>query len=252
MSKPEKLYRRVSDGVLRQLASGDFAIGSRLPSERELAEANDVSRATVREAMVALEMMGVVEMRKGSGIYVLGLGTPEVQETLDVGAFELLEARRSFEAEVAALAASRIDDDALAELEGLILAMAEPDVTISEPADRDFHIVIAAATGNSAMAAVVADLWMMRERCDLARTIHARALGGGEELRVIEHRAILDALRAHDPEAARTAMRNHLDAVIEHLLARTESEEMEAVRQRNATLRKRILGQTRDRNAIGG
>jgi len=246
-----KLYRRVSDGVLRQLAAGEVMIGSRLPSERELAEANAVSRATVREAMVALEMMGVVEMRKGSGIYVVGRGTPEAQETLDVGAFELLEARRSFEAEVAALAAARIDDDTLAELEALIVTMTDPDVAVSEPADRDFHVVIAAATGNSAMSAVVTDLWAMRERCTLARTIHQRARGGGEGLRVIEHRAILDALRAHDPDAARTAMRAHLDAVIDHLLAMTESEELEAVRQRNADLRNRILGQSVQRNGIG-
>jgi GntR family transcriptional repressor for pyruvate dehydrogenase complex len=245
-----KLYRRVSDGILERLAAGEFTLGSRLPSERELAEANSVSRATVREAMVALEMMGVVEMRKGSGIYVVGLGTADT-ETLDVGAFELLEARRSFETEVAALAALRIDDEALAELEALTLAMADPDIMISEPADRDFHIVIAAATGNSAMSAVVSDLWTMRERCQLARTIHLRARGGGEALRVVEHRAILDALRAHDPEAARSAMRNHLDAVIDHLLAMTESEELEAVRQRNADLRNRILGQAPARNGIG-
>lgn len=246
-----KLYRRVSDGVLRQLAAGDFAIGSRLPSERELAEANAVSRATVREAMVALEMMGVVEMRKGSGIYVVALGTAGAETTLDVGAFELLEARRSFEAEVAALAALRIDDEALNELEALVLTMTDPDVAVSERADRDFHFVIAAATGNSAMSAVVTDLWAMRERCTLARTIHQRARGGGEGLRVIEHRAILDALRAHDPEAARTAMRSHLDAVIDHLLAMTESEELEAVRQRNAHLRRRILGQPVEGNGIG-
>jgi len=246
-----KLYRRVSDGVLRQLAAGDFAVGSRLPSERELAEANAVSRATVREAMVALEMMGVVEMRKGSGIYVVGLGTPETEETLDVGAFELLEARRSFEAEAAALAAQRIDDEALDELEALIQTMTDPDVAISEPADRDFHIVIAAATGNSAMQAVVTDLWAMRERCTLARTIHQRARGGGEGDRVVEHRAILDGLRAHDPDAARTAMRAHLDGVIDHLLAMTENEELEAVRQRNADLRNRILGKPARRNGIG-
>ncbi len=252
-----KLYRRVSDGVLRQLAAGDFAVGSRLPSERELAEANAVSRATVREAMVALEMMGVVEMRKGSGIYVVGLGTPdtgetpETGETLDVGAFELLEARRSFEAEAAALAAQRIDDEVLDELEALIETMTDPDVAVSEPADRDFHIVIAAATGNSAMQAVVTDLWAMRERCTLARTIHQRARGGGEGVRVVEHRAILDALRAHDPDAARTAMRAHLDGVIDHLLAMTENEELEAVRQRNADLRHRILGQPARRNGIG-
>ncbi len=96
--------------------------------------------------MVALEMMGVVEMRKGSGIYVASLRMPgEGAETLDVGAFELLEARRSVEAEVAALAALRIDDDRLDELDALVATMADADADIaaSERADRDFHLAIA-------------------------------------------------------------------------------------------------------------
>ncbi|MEN2787262.1 FadR/GntR family transcriptional regulator [Sphingomonas qilianensis] len=230
------------DGVVEQLAAGRFAIGSRLPTERELAESYATSRATVREAMVALEMMGVVEMRKGSGIYVASLRMPGAQaEALDVGAFELLEARRSIEAEVAAVAARRIDSDALRELDALLEAMTDPDITISERADRDFHLVIAAATGNSAMIAVVTDLWAMRDRCELARTIHQRARGGGELLRVEEHRAVLAALRAGDADAARNAMRRHLDAVIEHLLAKTEHDEVAAVRLRNASLRERIF-----------
>jgi DNA-binding FadR family transcriptional regulator len=242
MDRSDKLYRRVIDGVLEQLAAGKFTIGSRLPTERELAETYTTSRATVREAMVALEMMGVVEMRKGSGIYVASLRMPgEQAEALDVGAFELLEARRGIEAEVAAVAARRIDDEGLDALAALLITMTDPDITISERADRDFHLVIAAATGNSALIAVVTDLWAMRDRCELARTIHQRARGGGELLRVEEHRAILEALRSHNPEAARTAMRNHLDAVIDHLLAKTESDEVAAVRLRNASLRERIF-----------
>jgi GntR family transcriptional repressor for pyruvate dehydrogenase complex len=246
MDRQDKLYRRVIDGVLSRLAAEEFSVGSRLPTERELAETYAISRATVREAMVALEMMGVVEMRKGSGIYVASLRMPgEQAETLDVGAFELLEARRSIEAEVAALAALRIDEDRLAELDALLVAMADADVAVSERADRDFHLVVAGATGNSAMIAVVTDLWAMRDRCDLARTIHQRARGGGEQSRLEEHRGIVSALRSRDADMARAAMRQHLDAVIEHLLAKTESEEIAAVRLRNASLRDRIFTRTR-------
>ena len=246
MPPSDKLYRRITDGILQRLANGDFDVGSRLPTEREIAEHYAVSRTTVREAMVALEMMGIVEMRKGSGIYVAALHLPGQQpETLDIGAFELLEARRSIEAEVTALAALRIDEADLDRLETLLVTMTDPDIEISEGADRDFHFVIAAATGNSAMVAVIADLWAMRDRCDLARTIHERARGGGELMRVEEHRAILHALRSHDPEEARAEMRRHLDAVIEHLLAKTENEEVAAVRLRNAHLRKRIFAHGR-------
>ncbi|GGE96567.1 FadR/GntR family transcriptional regulator [Sphingomonas prati] len=238
----EKLYRRISDAILARLAAGEFPIGSRLPTERKLADAYGVSRASVREAVVALEMIGVLELRKGSGIYVVSLGANEEVETLDIGAFELLEARRGIEAEVAALAAVRRSDDDLAELERLIAVMREPDVTVSEQADRDFHFALAGATGNRAMTTVVTDLWAMRERCLLARTIHQRARGGGEDRRAAEHDAVLAAVRAQDADGARVAMRQHLEAVIEHLLVMTENEEFEAVRRRIASRRSHILG----------
>ena len=239
----EKLYRRISDGILARLAAGEFPIGSRLPTERKLADAYGVSRASVREAVVALEMIGVLELRKGSGIYVVSLGTNEEVETLDIGAFELLEARRGIEAEVAALAAVRRSDQDIVELARLIDVMRDPEVTISERADRDFHFALAAATGNRAMTTVVTDLWAMRERCLLARTIHQRARGGGEDRRVEEHEAVLDAVRTQNAEGARGAMRHHLEAVIEHLLVMTENEEFEAVRRRIAHRRSHILGQ---------
>lgn len=242
MQQPEKLYRRVIDYAVSQIGAGTFPAGTRLPAERELAETLAVSRTTVREAMVALEMMGVVEIRKGSGIHVLGLGGPIRPGTaLDVGAFELLEARRTIEAEVAALAAMRISDEEIAKLEMLLEEMTDDDLSVSERADRDFHLCIAKATGNAAMVSVVTDLWRMRERCPLARTIHQRARGGGELLRVEEHRDMLDALRCRDAEGARAAMRRHLDAVIDHLLHKTESEEVAAVRQRKADLRSRFF-----------
>ncbi len=242
MAQAEKLYRRVIDFAAAQMNAGTFPIGARLPTERELAESLAVSRATVREAMVALEIMGVVEIRKGSGIYVVAPSALNGRvAALDIGAFELLEARRSIEAEVAALAAQRIAADELAELQALLDVMTQKDIAATERADREFHLCIAKATGNAAMVSVVTDLWNMRDRCPLARTIHQRARGGDELLRLEEHRTVFDALRAKDPDHARQAMRDHLDAVIDHLLAKTESDELAAVRQRSAELRGRML-----------
>ena len=238
----DKLYRRISDGILARLAAGEFPIGSRLPTERKLADEYGVSRASVREAVVALEMIGVLELRKGSGIYVVSLGTNEEVETLDIGAFELLEARRGIEAEVAALAALRRNDQDLAELARLIEVMRDPDLSVVERADRDFHFALANATGNRALTTVVTDLWAMRERCLLARTIHQRARGSGEDRRAVEHEAVFAAVRDRNADAARTAMRHHLEAVIEHLLVMTENEEFEAVRRRIASRRSHILG----------
>ncbi|WP_342659225.1 FadR family transcriptional regulator (plasmid) [Sphingomonas sp. NY01] len=243
MQKSDKLYRRVCDGVLDQLAAGEFDIGARLPTERELAETYQVSRTTVREAMVALEMLGIVDMRKGSGIYVVSRSrAADEANALDIGAFELMEARRIYEVETVGLAALRIGDDDLGRLEVLLATMRDADERAGEQADRDFHITIAQATGNSAMVGIIAELWLMRDRSDLARNIHKRARGTGLEPRVHEHQAILDALRQRDPQAAREAMRLHLDQVIEHLLARTELQVIEEARLRTADLRERIFG----------
>jgi DNA-binding FadR family transcriptional regulator len=246
MTKPDKLYRRVCDAVMQRLNDGEFAVGARLPTERELAETYKVSRPTVREAMVALEMLGIVDMRKGSGIYVVGHEPNEnVAAHLDVGAFELMEARRVYEVETAGLAATRIDKADLGELEALIVLMEQEDELSGELADRNFHLVIARATGNSAMVAVTTELWELRARCDLARTIMERARGTGLAPRIAEHRVILEALKAGSAQGARQAMQAHLDAVIEHLLDRTENDVIEAARSRTAGLRKRMFGGAR-------
>lgn len=252
MKKADKLYRQVCDGIMQRLTAGEFPVGSKLPTERELSEAFEVSRPTVREAMVALEMLGIVDMRKGSGIYVVGPASVDNRaETLDIGAFELMEARRAYEVETAALAAERITEDHFELLEQLLEQMQSKDELAGEDADREFHLTIARATGNGAMVSIVGELWVMRERCDLARTILERARGSGLAPRIAEHRLIVEALRSRDPTAAREAMRAHLNAVIEHLLARTESQFIERARIRTADLRGRLFGPNRGEASIG-
>ncbi|UIJ47303.1 FadR family transcriptional regulator [Sphingomonas cannabina] len=240
----DKLYRAVCDSVLSWIRQGRHPKGDRLPTERELAELHGVSRTTVREAMVALEMAGVVEIRKGSGIYVVGLDRvwaplPE----LDIGAFELIEARRLFEGEAAALAAVSISDTFLAELERLLEAMHDPDSLKAEAADREFHLTIARATGNSVIQRTVESLWDMRDRSPLARNILTRARHCGFNSRISEHEEILAALRRRDSRAARKTMRSHLERVIDHLLQVTENDAVEAAREQSAELRNRLLQQ---------
>jgi GntR family transcriptional repressor for pyruvate dehydrogenase complex len=103
-AETRKLYQQVAMTLAQTIRSSAYKPGQRLPSERDLAEQFGVSRPTVREAMIALEIRGLVEARHGSGIYVTQ--TPEVENTsleLDIGAFELTEARRLFEGEACAL-----------------------------------------------------------------------------------------------------------------------------------------------------
>src|SRR5262249_39268631 len=150
------------------IARGRYEIGQRLPSERELAQTCNVSRPTIREAIIALELDGIVDVRTGSGVYVINRNPPSGKAGVtDIGPFELLEAPRSIEGEACALAASRIDEAQLVELEVLIAEMFDEnsrDVLRSEDADRRFHELIAQATQNSGIHAAVQMLWEARAR----------------------------------------------------------------------------------------
>ncbi|PZQ59288.1 MAG: GntR family transcriptional regulator [Sphingomonas taxi] len=225
-----KLYRRIVDAIMADIAAGQYPVGSRLPPERDLTERFKVSRPTVREAMIALEMQGMVEARKGSGVFVLATGPAEADRELDIGAFEITEARRLLEGEVAAVAATEIDAAQLAELRTLLAQMEQSDMAAAEDADRRFHIAIAEATGNAVIIAAVADFWDMRFRSPLAREVLLKAGSLGTESRMAEHGRILSALEARSPVDARNAMRDHLTRVIDHLLDVTETEAVERAR----------------------
>lgn len=242
-----KLYQQVASAVADAIRRGDFIAGQRIPSERELAEEYQVSRPTIREAMIALEVIGVVRSRHGAGIFVVDsppLEAPMIG--LDIGAFELTEARRLFEAEAAALAAVTIDDEQLAILEALIGDMErENQAHVSgEHADREFHLTIARATRNSAVVDVVESLWDARYRSPLCKHMLDRARSVGVQPRIDEHQEILAALRARDPYAARAAMRDHLGRVIDGLLVATETDALERARaeveEKRSDLAKRV------------
>jgi DNA-binding FadR family transcriptional regulator len=241
-SDSARLYERVAQDISEKIAAGDYAVGQRLPAERHLAQAYEVSRPTVREAIIALELDGLVEVRQGSGVYVTASAPRggRAGET-DIGPFELLEARRAIEGEACALAAARITDEELAELEALVDEMLADDVARSEDADRRFHLAIARATQNSAMTASVEMLWEARARSPQYRLLSDKAHGAGVTPRRDEHAVILDALRTRDPETARGAMRNHLTNVLESILAATEVHELEQARARVAAHRKRYV-----------
>lgn len=242
-----RLYERVAAELAASIASGLYAVGRRLPAERELAQMFSVSRPTVREAIIALELDGLVEVRTGSGVYVLARhpkgGKPGAT---DVGPFELLEARHGFESEACALAAVRISDEELDRLEALAVEMdaeADRDFARAEEVDRRFHLLIAAASQNSVVLSTITGLWDARARSPQYQLLAAKAHAAGVGPRTDEHREIVAALRSRQPEAARRAMRQHLARVLESLLAATEVQEVEraraqieATRQRYSTL----------------
>jgi GntR family transcriptional repressor for pyruvate dehydrogenase complex len=241
--RTEKLYQRVANAIAAAIAQGQYKPGSRLPGERELAEDFSVSRPTVREAMIALEIRGMVEARHGSGVYVIAppAETATIAE-LDVGAFELIEARILFEGEAAAVAAAVIDDDALAKLDAALVEMAsfEPSSPEALEVDRRFHLLIAEATGNTVISTVVEMLWELRERAPLSVCMFAQARREGVHPRVEEHQLIVDALRARDSAQARKTMRDHLSRVVEDLLVATEVEVLSRARSEIESQRGRV------------
>ncbi|MDI7776456.1 FadR/GntR family transcriptional regulator [Asticcacaulis sp. EMRT-3] len=238
MSDPKKLYRRIADSIAAEIESGHYKPGDRLPTERDLAVQFGVSRPSLREAMIALEIMGLIEAKQGLGITVARKKhkLPPITDS-EIGAFELIEARRLFEGEVAALAATLINDEQLAELEDLMASMNDADPARAEKADREFHMTIARTTGNGAMVTSVENLWDWRYHSPLARNILARAADLGMKDRINEHTDILNALKNRSSGAARQAMHDHMDRVIDHLLRATELVAVENARKASSERR---------------
>ena len=154
--EPQRLYRQIAEQLRSLISAGEFAVGSRLPAERDLARQLGVSRPSVREALIALEVEAWVEVRTGSGVYVLDRSAsqrPAVADTIEVaewGPLELIRARRVVEGETAAIAArsaKRKDIDAMRKALEAMKAEADGGVMPLE-GDRAFHTAIAQAGGN--------------------------------------------------------------------------------------------------------
>lgn len=228
----DRLYQDLARRLLNELISGRYAVGSRLPAERELSLQYNVSRPTVREAMIALEVQGFVEVRVGSGAYIKRLAGKNDTPGFNISAFELTEARLLFEGEAAALAATQIRDEDLVDLANLIVEINRennsPSGTVK--ADRAFHVAIARATRNSAILEAVERLWDLRSLSPESALLHEKARSANIKPVVDEHTAIYEALRARDPSAARNAMRAHLTAVLDSLLFATEEKAIEEAR----------------------
>ena len=244
MPDTRRLYEQISQKLAKAIADGKYEIGQRLPSERELAQAFKISRPTVREAIIALELDELVEVRLGSGVYVKNRQPPSGAEgAKDIGPFELLEARHAIEGEAAALAALRIDDAQLTELSNLIAEMRDDnkhnEILMSEEADRRFHELIASSTQNSGIIAAVQMLWDARARSPQSHSMDDKGRARGLKPPIEEHAAILRALKKHDPEAARAAMHQHISRVIEDMLKVTEVEEIQRARAIAAEKRRR-------------
>ena len=216
--EPQRLYRQIADQLRALIQSGEFVAGNRLPAERDLAKQLGVSRPSVREALIALEVEGWVEVRTGSGVYVLDRAqhTQSAEKTIattEWGPLELIRARRVVEGEMAAIAAlqaKRKHLDAMRQALADMTRDASAGVLPLE-GDRAFHSAIVESTGNVVLVETVHSFWDSRRGPLFTR------LGGYFETvqswrsAIAEHTTILDAIAAHDGPAARAAMHTHMD-----------------------------------------
>jgi len=218
--EPRRLYRQIADQIRTLIRNGEFSPAARLPPERDLARQLGVSRPSVREALIALEVEGLVEVRIGSGIYVRHANArlPEDDTALPAaGPFENLRARYVIESECAALAAKSATRAQLAAIEEALATMQREHETQKQPlsGDRLFHLRIAEATGNGALVAVVKMLWEDRAGPLYKQLEHHYDSPEMWTNAVGEHRAVVKAIGAKDPKAARAAMQRHLNAAYE-------------------------------------
>jgi DNA-binding FadR family transcriptional regulator len=216
----DRSYVGLAKRIYDLIAAGDVGPGGRLPSERTLAERFGVSRTQVREAIIALEVQRVVEVRVGSGIYVAQ--APQARPAAfelprGPGPIETLRARSVVESGIAALAATERKDSDLDRIFAALRAMREnmDDKAANEAADREFHVAVATATGNEVLRLVVTAMWDNSRADPLWKKIeehfHTPAL---REAVQEDHQRIFSAIMARDAAAARAAMHVHLSRVI--------------------------------------
>lgn len=214
--EPRRLYRQIADQIAGLIAAGEFTPGSRLPAERELATKLGVSRASVREAIISLEIGGLVEVRVGTGIFVTAPQGPVAVTGRDAGPgpFELLNARKLVEGEIAALAAAMAGEADVKALQETVERMTKhvDDFAIREDADRVFHLRLAEATGNGSLVVVVEGLWNQRAELwgRMQQHFHTTDLA---QQTIRDHAAIVRAVAARDAAGARAAMHRHLSRV---------------------------------------
>lgn len=212
--EPRRLYRQIADQIRVLISKGEYGAGARLPPERDLARQLGVSRPSVREALIALEVEGLVDVRVGSGIYVAQPGRQRRNDALldASGPFEVIRARWLIEAECAALAARNANPAQRRAIRAAHAGVIKESKRDHNPlaADRLFHVTIAEASGNSALVLVVQTLWDQRMG-PLYRSLERKLeypKMAAETVR--EHQAIVSAIVRRDPRAARSAMRQHM------------------------------------------
>ncbi|KPF68117.1 GntR family transcriptional regulator [Bosea sp. AAP35] len=212
-----RLYRQIADQLRHLIDRREYPVGGRLPPERELAEKLGVSRPSVREALIALEVEGRVRIRMGSGVYVIDrpagdLAIAALTDEAPEGPFEVLKARELIESAVCAEAGATAGSQDIAILDDILAQMENPELTGDDlvALDRAFHVGIAAVLGNAVLARFVGMLFDQRINPYFRQLASHFENAESWSEALSEHREIRDAIAAGRGHAAQAAMRRHL------------------------------------------
>jgi GntR family transcriptional repressor for pyruvate dehydrogenase complex len=219
--KTSRLYEQIVQQLEDAILKGQLKPGDQLPAERDLAHSFGVSRTAVREAVKTLREKGLVEAYSGRGTFVTNGTSHSIRQSLDLmirinpleGSANLAELRLVLEPEIAALAAARIEEQLLSTMreavEEMDRSLRDPDAYVE--ADLDFHLALAEAAGNPLILSLLDSIvGLLREQRSRIFNVD-----GGPERGQFHHKRILAAVEQGNPEAAREAMRAHLQQVLE-------------------------------------
>lgn len=227
----KRLYRQIADQLRALIEQNEFPVGSRLPAERDLAQRFQVSRPSVREALIALEVEGLVEVRMGSGIYVVGNRRRALIEPVSAeGPLEIIKARQVIEAELAANAARSMTKKQLSGLRDAVSIMEREasEGKIPESGDRLFHVLIAETAGNSVLLRVVTELFDERHNPLFVQLGNHFENACNWSAAIAEHRAVMEAIASGSAQRARKAMWTHLQRSHDRFIANWSEKRTEA------------------------
>lgn len=223
--EPRRLYQQLAAELKTRIEQGVYLVGDKLPAERFIADEKNVSRTVVREAIIMLEVEGYVEVRKGSGIHVIS-NHPKYQQVADeslefanYGPFELL-----IESNIAEFAATQVTKQDIMKLMEIQEKARNEKCFRDSEWDQQFHVQVALATQNSALAAIVEKMWTQRVHNPYWKKLHEHI-----DLRTVDnwcddHDQILKALLRKDPNAAKLAMWQHLENTKQMLFNETSDD----------------------------
>ena len=217
-----KKYIEIGFKLIERIRNGEFDIGDKLPTERVLSEEYHVPRGIIRDSLTMLEVSGYIKIRQGSGIYVYSLkpngilasGNNEID--IQIGPFEMLQARQLLESNIASLAAKKATKADIIKIKNILELETKNlrDGNLEYDSDLLFHISVAQASHNSALVDMVRDIWQRRENSFKWNELHKKI--NDREYRpdwLIDHKNIYVALQRKDSNLAYSAMWTHLENV---------------------------------------